>query len=59
MKSIKKLARLLTLLLLIMLASVLPVPIPHYYKDITPKFSVEQVDKKKEETQEEEILKVS
>ena len=47
------------LLLLVFLASILPVPMHYYSKDKNLKFLTEQVDKKEEEEEEEEILPIS
>ncbi|WP_298495362.1 hypothetical protein [uncultured Algibacter sp.] len=54
MKSIKKILRLLVLVVMIGLASVLPVPITFYRKDSMPKFKIEQLDKKIEVNNKEE-----
>lgn len=45
----KKLLRLLALILMIALASFLPMPITVYRKDDKPKFNIEQIDKKEDE----------
>lgn len=42
----KRLLRLLALMLIVALASVIPVPMTFNRKDETPKYTVEQVDKK-------------
>ncbi|MEC3906953.1 hypothetical protein VOI54_07970 [Tamlana sp. 2201CG12-4] len=49
MKTLKKALRLVALILMVALASALPVPITFYRKDNTPKFKIEQVDKNEEE----------
>lgn len=46
---IKRILRLLALILMIALASVLPVPLIFYKKDKMPKYLLEQIDKKKDE----------
>lgn len=53
--NIKKILRLLALTLIIVLASILPVPITFYRKDKAPKFTIEQIDKKEDETNDEDI----
>ena len=55
MKSFKKTLRLLALVVIVGLACVLPVPITFHRKDNTPKFNVEQLDKKVEDNDKEEI----
>ena len=59
MKSIKKALRLLGLVLIIGLATVLPVPITFYRKDNMPKFKTEQLDKNKEDLNKEDIKVIS
>jgi hypothetical protein len=49
MKKLTKALRRAMLLLLIVLASVLPVPIIFYTRDKTPKFVVERVEERDEE----------
>lgn len=56
MKRLKKSARLLMLLLIILLSTILPVPIPHFFRDKAPKFLIVQVDRKEEENEDEETL---
>ncbi|MDO5971226.1 hypothetical protein Q4Q35_15570 [Flavivirga aquimarina] len=51
----KKLLRLLALIFMIALASVLPVPITFQSKDNLPKFNIEQIDKKEEDVESEDI----
>jgi len=46
MNKIKRIIRLFALLLMIGLASILPVPITFYRKDDTPKYVIEQIDTK-------------
>ena len=46
---IKRILRLLALLLMIGLASVLPVPITFFNRDKLPKYLLEQIDKKEDE----------
>jgi hypothetical protein len=48
---IKRFIRLLALILLIALASVLPVPLIFYKKDKMPKYLLEQIDKKEDENE--------
>jgi hypothetical protein len=55
MKNLKKTLRLLGLIVIIALASVLPVPVTFYRKDNQPKFKIEQIDKKKEDDNENEL----
>lgn len=59
MKSIKKALRLLALALIIGLATIIPVPITFYRKDNMPKFKTEQLDKKKEDHDKEDIKIIS
>ena len=59
MKSIKKALRLLVLVLIIGLATVLPVPITFYRKDNMPKFKTEQIDKNKEDVKKDDIKVIS
>lgn len=54
MKTLQKTIRLLALALMIGLASILPIPITFYRKDNLPKFKIEQVDKKENDTTKEE-----
>ena len=55
MKSIKKVLRLIALALIIGLATVVPVLITFYKKNNMPKFKTEQLDKKKEGHEKEDI----
>lgn len=55
MQTFKKWLRLLALALIIALASVLPVPINFYRKDNLPKYTIEQVDKKEDDNESEDI----
>lgn len=55
MKSFKKSLRLLTLVVMVGLACLLPVPITFHRKDNMPKFKIEQIDKKLEDNDKEEI----
>lgn len=55
MKPFKKGLRLLALALIIALASVLPVPINFYRKDNLPKYTIEQIDKKKDDDESDDI----
>lgn len=55
MQTFKKWLRLLALALIIALASVLPVPINFYRKDNLPKYTIEQVDKKEDDDESEDI----
>lgn len=48
----------MALMLMIGLASVLPVPITFYRKDSKPKFNIEQIDKKEEDTNVEDIKEI-
>ena len=57
MYNFKKALRLLALVLLITLASALPVPITFYRKDNLPKFKIEQIDKKKNNEENGDIKK--
>ncbi|GAA4887299.1 hypothetical protein GCM10023311_08800 [Flaviramulus aquimarinus] len=59
MKTLQKGFRLLALILMITLASILPVPIPFYRKDNIPKFKIEQIDKKQEDNNKENIKVIS
>lgn len=55
MKTFKRILRLIALLLIIALASILPVPITFYRKDNLPKYLIEQIDAKEDETDNEDI----
>ena len=59
MKSFKRALRLLALLFMIGLATILPVPIKFYIKDNMPKFKIEQIDKKQEDENKDEIKEIS
>jgi len=48
-RTLKKGLRLLALVLIIALASVLPVPINFYRKDNFPKYTIEQIDTKEDD----------
>ena len=52
---IKRLLRLLALMLMIAMASILPVPITFFNKDKLPKFVIEQIDKKEDDAEKEDI----
>ncbi len=52
---IKRLLRLLALLLMIAMASILPVPITLFNKDKLPKFVIEQIYKKEDDAEKEDI----
>lgn len=47
--------RLLALVVIIALASVLPVPITLYRKDNLPKYTIEKIDTKEEDTEKDDI----
>ncbi len=55
---IKRLLRLLALVLMIAMASILPVPITFFNKDKLPKFVIEQIDEKDEDTEKEDIKEI-
>ena len=55
MKLFKKGLRLMVLILMIALASVLPVTITFYRKDNLPKYLIEQIDNNEDETGIEDI----
>jgi len=57
MKTFKRILRLIALLLIIALASILPVPITFYRKDNLPKYLIEQIDAKEEEETDNEDIK--
>lgn len=59
MKQVKKIARFLMLILLITLAAIIPVPLPVFSKDNSPKFLLEQVDEKEEEPDEEGLEEIA
>jgi len=56
---IKRFIRLLALILIIAMASVLPVPILFYNKDKLPKHLIEQIDKKESKIENREIKKIT
>lgn len=58
MKILLKNLRLLALLMMIALASILPVPITFYRKDNLPKFKIELVDRKDDETKQEDVKSI-
>ncbi|MDD7886474.1 hypothetical protein [Flavivirga sp. 57AJ16] len=55
MKTLKKALRLFALILMIALASVLPVPMTFYKKDHLPKYTIELVDKKEDDNESEDV----
>lgn len=55
---IKRFARLCALALFIALACILPFPITFYRKDDSPKFSIEQIDEKKEDEEKDDIKEI-
>lgn len=59
MKSIKKILRLFALIFMIGLATILPVPITFFRKDNLPKFKIEQIDKKQEDENKDDIKEIS
>ena len=59
MKLFKRVLRLLALVFMIGLATILPVPITYYSKDNMPKFKIEQIDKKQEDENKDEIKEIS
>ena len=52
---IKRLLRLLALILMIAMASIIPVPITFFNKDKLPKFVIEQIDEKEDDSEKEDI----
>ncbi|NMH87827.1 hypothetical protein [Flavivirga algicola] len=58
MKTLKKALRLFALILMIALASVLPVPITFYKKDNLPKYTIELVEKKDDENDREDAKEI-
>ena len=56
--NIKRILRLIALALLIALACVLPVPLNFYRKDNPPKFKIEQLDNKDDDTKKGDIKQV-
>lgn len=55
---IKRILRLLALILMIAMASILPVPISFFNKDKLPKFVIEQIDDKDEDSEKEDIKEI-
>jgi hypothetical protein len=55
MKTFKRFLRLLALILVIAMASVLPVPITFFRKDDLPKNLIEQIDTNKDEDEKDNI----
>lgn len=51
----KRIMRLLALYILIALASFLPVPITFYKKDNLPKYTIEKIDNKEDDTENDDI----
>lgn len=56
---IKRILRLLALVIMIAMASVLPVPILFYNKDKLPKHLIEQIDKKESKIENREIKEIT
>ena len=56
---IKRILRLLALVIMIAMASVLPVPILFYNKDKLPKHHIEQIDKKESKIENREIKEIT
>ncbi len=52
---IKRIIRLFALILVIAMASVLPVPITFFNKDKQPKYLTEQIDTKEDDTEKDDI----
>ncbi len=52
---IKRILRLVALMLMIAMASVLPVPISLFTKDNQPKYLIEQIDTKEDDAEEDDI----
>jgi len=59
MEKLKRILKLFALLLMIGLASILPVPITFYRKDDLPKYLIEQVDTKEDDIEEDDIKELS
>ncbi|NNL16018.1 MAG: hypothetical protein HKO81_05185 [Flavobacteriaceae bacterium] len=55
---IKRILRLLALVIMIAMASILPVPITFFNKDKLPKFVIEQIDQKEEDSEKEDIKEI-
>ncbi|MBT8393754.1 MAG: hypothetical protein KJN66_02785 [Bacteroidia bacterium] len=55
---IKRILRLLALILMIAMASILPIPITFFNKDKLPKFVIEQIDQKEEDSEKEDIKEI-
>ncbi|AUP80397.1 hypothetical protein [Flavivirga eckloniae] len=58
MKTLKKTLRLFALIFIIALASVLPVPMVFYKKDNLPKYTIELIEKKNDDTESEDIKEI-
>lgn len=56
---IERILRLLALVIMIAMASVLPVPILFYNKDKLPKHLIEQIDKKESKIENREIKEIT
>lgn len=56
--NIKRILRLLALILVIAMASVLPVPILFHNKDKLPKYLTEQIDKKETDAENEDLKEI-
>lgn len=59
MKTLKKTLRLFALVIMIALASILPVPVTFYRKDNLPNFKIEQIDKKRDDKTQEDIKEIN
>lgn len=55
---IKRILRLLALILVIAMASIIPVPILFHNKDKLPKYPIEQIDKKETDAENEDIKEI-
>lgn len=55
---IKRILRLLALILVIAMASILPVPIFFHNKDKLPKYPIEQIDEKEEDSEKDDIKEI-
>ena len=58
MKTFKRTFKLVALILIIALASVLPIPITFYRKDNLPKYLIEQLDTRDDDNEDDDIKEV-
>ncbi|GAA3637391.1 hypothetical protein [Flavivirga jejuensis] len=58
MKTLKKTLRLFALIFMVALAAALPVPITYYKKDNAPKYTIELIEKKDDDAENEDVKEI-